>query len=275
MDELQISGKRYISSRRVAKENGYHTDYIGQLIRANKIKGQKVGRTWYVEADSFAAYLGQEPAAPQELAEQKSSDLLSGASSSHEASAGQTFAQQVPATHIPSVAPEPAPIIAEAPVSVTPPSPAPVTVAPGYIPSAPIATTPIAVAVAHSTPPIAEQKVYEEDSLETKINLRRTAPVGSGLRYVADEPLLPEIPRSERITRVMPTLEDASAETFAPEQAPTRAVVPMRRPMRALALIGAAGVAVFIFSAAMSSGLFQTINIEAGNPASVGYSLNW
>ena len=63
MDELQISGKRFISSRRVAKENGYHTDYIGQLIRANKIKGQKVGRAWYVEAESFAKFLGQEPVA--------------------------------------------------------------------------------------------------------------------------------------------------------------------------------------------------------------------
>ena len=60
MDELEISGKRFISSKRAAKENRYHTDYIGQLIRSGKIVGSKVGRTWYVEAESLAAYLGKE-----------------------------------------------------------------------------------------------------------------------------------------------------------------------------------------------------------------------
>lgn len=60
MDELEISGKRYISSRRAAKENHYHTDYIGQLIRAKKIIGSKVGRAWYVEEESLKAYLNQE-----------------------------------------------------------------------------------------------------------------------------------------------------------------------------------------------------------------------
>ena len=64
MDELEISGKRFISSKRAAKENRYHTDYIGQLIRSGKIVGSKVGRTWYVEAESLAAYLGKEYSAP-------------------------------------------------------------------------------------------------------------------------------------------------------------------------------------------------------------------
>ena len=61
MDELVIAGKVYISSRRAAKENKYHADYIGQLIRGGKVLGTKVGRAWYVERDSLAAYLGQEP----------------------------------------------------------------------------------------------------------------------------------------------------------------------------------------------------------------------
>lgn len=60
MDALQISGKWYISSRRAAKEYGYHSDYIGQLIRSGKVKGQKVGRSWYVLADSLSEYLGTE-----------------------------------------------------------------------------------------------------------------------------------------------------------------------------------------------------------------------
>lgn len=60
MDELQISGKRFISSRRIARDNGYTSDYIGQLIRGGKVVGQKVGRAWYVDAVSFDTYLGEE-----------------------------------------------------------------------------------------------------------------------------------------------------------------------------------------------------------------------
>lgn len=60
MDELEISGKRYISSRRAAKEHGYHSDYIGQLIRGGKVVGQKVGRSWYVSEESLLAYFNEE-----------------------------------------------------------------------------------------------------------------------------------------------------------------------------------------------------------------------
>lgn len=60
MDELEISGKRYISSRRAAKDNGYTQDYVGQLIRSGKVKGQKVGRAWYVDVQSFEEYLQSE-----------------------------------------------------------------------------------------------------------------------------------------------------------------------------------------------------------------------
>ena len=60
MDELIISGKRYISTRRAGKEHHYHSDYIGQLIRAGKVAGQKVGRAWYVSEASLAAHLRRE-----------------------------------------------------------------------------------------------------------------------------------------------------------------------------------------------------------------------
>lgn len=62
MDTLQISGKRYISTRKAAKDNGYHSDYIGQLIRSGKVKGQKVGRSWYVLEESFVSYRAAEDA---------------------------------------------------------------------------------------------------------------------------------------------------------------------------------------------------------------------
>lgn len=64
MDELLLSGKKHISARRAAKENGYASDYIGQLIRAGKLAGQKVGRAWYVEEASLRSFLGKP--APQE-----------------------------------------------------------------------------------------------------------------------------------------------------------------------------------------------------------------
>ena len=60
MDELEISGSRYISARRAAREHNYHSDYIGQLIRSSKVLGQKVGRSWYVEERSLLAYLDKE-----------------------------------------------------------------------------------------------------------------------------------------------------------------------------------------------------------------------
>ena len=60
-----ISGRRFLSSQRAAKEHGYHSDYIGQLIRGDKVKGQKVGRAWYVDAESLATYLGK-PARPDD-----------------------------------------------------------------------------------------------------------------------------------------------------------------------------------------------------------------
>jgi len=59
MDELEISGKRYISTRRAAREHGYHSDYMGQLIRGGKVAGKKVGRSWYIDEQSLAIYLGK------------------------------------------------------------------------------------------------------------------------------------------------------------------------------------------------------------------------
>ena len=64
MDELELSGKRYISTRRAGRENGYHSDYIGQLIRGGKVVGQKVGRSWYVDEESLAVYLGKAYTSP-------------------------------------------------------------------------------------------------------------------------------------------------------------------------------------------------------------------
>ncbi len=53
MNELEIQGKKYISSKRAAELTGYAKDYVGQLARAGKVPGTRVGRAWYVEESAL------------------------------------------------------------------------------------------------------------------------------------------------------------------------------------------------------------------------------
>jgi hypothetical protein len=81
MDELEISGRRYISSTRAAKEHKYHSDYIGQLVRGGKVVGQKVGRAWYVDAESLSEYLGKEVPARSPLTKKAIEQIITKAES--------------------------------------------------------------------------------------------------------------------------------------------------------------------------------------------------
>ena len=58
MDELTISGKKYISSKRAAQITGYAKDYIGQLARSKKIEATQVGRAWYVLEGALLGHQG-------------------------------------------------------------------------------------------------------------------------------------------------------------------------------------------------------------------------
>lgn len=58
MDELEIQGKKYISSKRASELTGYAKDYVGQLARAGKIPGTRVGRAWYVDEGALRALAG-------------------------------------------------------------------------------------------------------------------------------------------------------------------------------------------------------------------------
>jgi hypothetical protein len=57
MDTVDIGGRQYVSAKVAARSNGYTMDYIGQLIRAHKLQGQKIGRAWFVNVDSLSDYL--------------------------------------------------------------------------------------------------------------------------------------------------------------------------------------------------------------------------
>lgn len=67
MDELLIAGLPYISAKRAAQEHRYSPDYIGQLIRAGKLSGQKVGRSWYVSKESLASFLASASAPAEKV----------------------------------------------------------------------------------------------------------------------------------------------------------------------------------------------------------------
>ncbi|MEK7531845.1 MAG: hypothetical protein AAB545_02900, partial [Patescibacteria group bacterium] len=56
MDEIFLEGKKLISASRAAEMSGYTQDYIGELVRAGKFLGKKVGRVWYVEEDTLHEY---------------------------------------------------------------------------------------------------------------------------------------------------------------------------------------------------------------------------
>ena len=56
MDELTISDKIYISSKRAAEITGYAKDYIGQLCREGRVEATLVGRSWYVLESSLRAH---------------------------------------------------------------------------------------------------------------------------------------------------------------------------------------------------------------------------
>lgn len=55
-DEITVSGKSFISSKRASELTSYSQDYIGQLARSGQISAQRVGGLWYVLLDSLKAH---------------------------------------------------------------------------------------------------------------------------------------------------------------------------------------------------------------------------
>ncbi len=204
MDELQISGKRFISSRRIARDNGYTSDYIGQLIRAQKIIGQKVGRAWYVDAISFDAFLGVEGQVRQEQPVQPVQDVQ----------------QDLPALQ---------PIVKEVVIE--------------------------------------EKKEEEQQYVPLHIEKVEKKEVPVGLRYYADEsPSLPNIQ----------TEVQSDIKKYYVENTSHFSAQPTNFSHKFFTVgLAAIGIAVFIFSAFLSSSVSLDLNIEEGNAASVSYSINW
>jgi outer membrane biosynthesis protein TonB len=175
MDELEISGKRYISTRRAAREHGYHSDYMGQLIRGKKVAGEKVGRAWYIDEESLAAYLGKAPA-PAVPVEQNTGPAPE-----------PVVVQQL--------APEPEPQHEHEPEPEPEPVPLP---------------TPVALHVEVAPAPV---EIKKEEPAEIQIPIHKPAPaieeIG-GLRYAQDDspslPLVTRMPQSPQYAQAQQPL---------------------------------------------------------------------
>jgi hypothetical protein len=72
--EINIGVVPYHPAAEVARKYGYVRDYVARLCRQGKVRGRRLGKLWYVDAESFAAFVrGQahgrtlSPAAAKEI----------------------------------------------------------------------------------------------------------------------------------------------------------------------------------------------------------------
>ena len=266
MDELEISGKRYISTRRAAKENKYHSDYIGQLIRAGKVDGQKVGRSWYVEADSLTSYLSNEsaPKNPVRLA-------------AKEETPAPALAAAIPKAKIEIRVSEPEAEREEVKEKKEAPELEEVT--------------------ADDTQEIEVENEIDEEERPVPVKIAgpaegymRSSQIKkvpaiqssrSSLRYIEDdEPLYPPIPQPVRIIKEIVKTEEAYKETYEEEE-PVSTI--LQRPVAKRARRGSyilragtvvvAGALTLALVAAASAFISATTVIQKGEPASTGFSV--
>jgi len=54
----------FITLKEAGQISGYHPDYIGALIRSNKVKGKKVGKNWFVSKKEVQEHFTTQHFAP-------------------------------------------------------------------------------------------------------------------------------------------------------------------------------------------------------------------
>lgn len=245
MDELEIDGKKYLSSRRAAKEHKYHIDYIGQLIRAGKVTGKKVGRSWYVEASSLKSYLAQEVGGGSQQTPEKTTKTV----------AKEAFA--VPEPEI--VIETPAPVVIHAPAieKIVEPQ---------------IVSKPVEVEVPRkvyfSTP---EAEPAQKPTLQYVADDEPMLPVLNGRMRANADFIVPmrRMQEEEAISDKSGELEENYAEEVEEEFIEERSR--MRMPSTKMII---AGAGILLVVAAISSAILTTsIKVEEGQPASVGIGI--
>jgi len=261
MDELEISGKRYISTRRAAREHGYHSDYMGQLIRGKKVAGQKVGRAWYIEEDSLNVYLGKAVAsAPKPAAIEEAPAPIERLVAEEPAAAPQLADED--AAPEPAVVPESVHVVAEAPQVIEE------TFIQEAEPAEPVA---VHVAVPQTervhVQPVQEIHHAPIEERETRIPIHTQAPLVQevgGLRYAADDsapmPIVSRMPQAQA-----PMQQYANEAVHAPRAAGSF-------PYISLTVVGVIAILATAFA---SNFVSATIVSQEGKAATVQYAIHW
>lgn len=234
MDELEISGKRYLSSRRVAKENKYHSDYIGQLIRAGKLVGKKVGRAWYVEADSLSHFLNHTEAPKQAHSAHSEAAVDVSEQKIQESTEKQTFVGEVI---------EPVHDIQD--------------------------TAAVATGVEEHHVPVRTEKVWPTEPYRAMSEIVQK----KSLTYIPDNaPLFPEIHRNNNTYEThLPTVQTMYTKVLPEREVAAKRT---RGRNWGTAAVAAVAVLVVIGIAVGASILVSAnLTVEDGKPASVEYSL--
>lgn len=248
MDELEISGKRYISSRRAGKQYHYHSDYIGQLVRGGKVIGTKVGRAWYVDEISLAGYLGKEAPAPLVKAV---------------APAAPTSVS-APAV-IPVIPVESMPAAIRVPTQTTEFASVRMEAKPEVFQKH---AEEIIVSVSHGDVWKEKGTIEKRDESEYRIPIQK-----KGLTYVEDtEPLLPEI--RSNITRMPVRIAEPAAAIAPAPKVFTRVEKKAPLPVLSIFVLFIAGAAILSAVTIGSSFVMSRVVVEQGKPASVGFSLD-
>jgi hypothetical protein len=55
--EINIGGVPYHSAAEIARKYGFVRDYVARLCREGKVRGRRLGKLWYVDTESFAAFV--------------------------------------------------------------------------------------------------------------------------------------------------------------------------------------------------------------------------
>lgn len=69
---LFLEGKKFISSKEASALSGYSRDYIGQLVRDNRLEAKMVGRLWYVSSDSLEKHIVKQRPTAQKIVDKAS-----------------------------------------------------------------------------------------------------------------------------------------------------------------------------------------------------------
>jgi len=77
-ESILINGVSYVSTRKAARAFGYTPDYIGQLVRSEKIRGHMFSRTLYVSEKSLAAYTEKTKAEKETRSKERKTEFKAG-----------------------------------------------------------------------------------------------------------------------------------------------------------------------------------------------------